>query len=243
LSRPRLIPVMDIKDGQVVHARGGDRTNYAPLPREWFPTTDPVAIAYHLATQWQARQLYVADLDAIMHRHFHLPLYQAIGQAIAPTELWLDPGVNVADDIARLERRSIHRIIVGTETAMGLSILTSPSVTRRDDLIVSIDLRGGQILGRPDRWGAKHPADVLGLLEQVVQVGIRRVIVLELDRVGSGQGPSTHALCRQLKQRYPAIELIAGGGVRNDVDMQWLGQAGVDAVLIGTALWEKTIHD
>ena len=242
MSRPHLIPVMDIKNGQVVHARGGDRTAYPPLPREWFPTTEPVAVAQHLTARWNARQLYVADLDAIMHRHFHIPLYQAITQAIAPTELWLDTGVCDAHDIAQLEQIGIHHIIVGTETALGLSILTSPPVTRLDNLIVSIDLRSGQILGRPDQWGAKHPADVLGLIEQVVQVGVRRVILLELDRVGSGQGPSNLSLCRQLKQTHPDIQLIAGGGVRDDGDIQQLGRAGVDAVLVGTALWHGTIR-
>lgn len=242
MNRPRLVPVIDVQRRQVVHARGGIRTAYQPLPTEWFPSTDPVAVAHHLLKQWQVDQIYMADLDAITTGHLDPTLYIEMLQAIAPAQLWLDAGVRHAHDITRLRQLGVQQIIVGTETAPGLSILTDQSTARLDDVIISIDLRNNQMLGYYDQWGAKHPGDVEWVVEQVVQVGGRRLIVLDLAQVGMGEGPTSGPLCRQLKHAHPTIEIVTGGGIRDDADIEMLRRAGVDAVLVGTALWKGTVR-
>jgi phosphoribosylformimino-5-aminoimidazole carboxamide ribotide isomerase len=62
--------------------------------------------------------------------------------------------------------------------------------------------------------------------------------VLDLARVGEGGGTGTEELCARLASAHPEVELIAGGGVRGIADVRRLGEAGVAAVLVASALHE-----
>jgi len=73
------------------------------------------------------------------------------------------------------------------------------------------------------------------------EAGIKRTIVLDLEQVGVGQGVQTLDLCRRLHDCCPQSQLIAGGGVRQIEDLHVLQSAGVDAVLIASALHDGRI--
>jgi hypothetical protein len=59
--------------------------------------------------------------------------------------------------------------------------------------------------------------------------------VLDLARVGSGAGPDI-ALVGELCARFPELELLAGGGVRDVADLRALAEAGAAGALVATAL-------
>ena len=65
--------------------------------------------------------------------------------------------------------------------------------------------------------------------------GAREVIVLDLARVGSGEGPDV-ILLGELRSRFPDLELLAGGGVRHAGDLRALADAGAAGALVATAL-------
>ena len=65
---------------------------------------------------------------------------------------------------------------------------------------------------------------------------MRSMIVLDLARVGTGQGVGTLSLCRQLRALWPEINLVAGGGVRNLADLHDLQESGCHAALVASAL-------
>ena len=59
--------------------------------------------------------------------------------------------------------------------------------------------------------------------------------VLDLARVGSGEGPDV-ALLADLHARLPDVDLLAGGGVRDASDLRALAEAGAAGALVATAL-------
>ena len=59
--------------------------------------------------------------------------------------------------------------------------------------------------------------------------------MLDLARVGSGEGPDV-ALLGELHARFPDLELLAGGGVRDAADLRALAAAGASGALVATAL-------
>ncbi len=64
----KIIPAIDLKDGCVVHARGGDRRRYRPLELPLFPSAQPLDVIARLldgAAPGPPDTVYVADLDAI----------------------------------------------------------------------------------------------------------------------------------------------------------------------------------
>jgi phosphoribosylformimino-5-aminoimidazole carboxamide ribotide isomerase len=70
---------------------------------------------------------------------------------------------------------------------------------------------------------------------------VRRLIVLDLAQVGTGTGTGTEELCRRLGEMYPDVEIIAGGGVRDEKDLDRLAQCGVKAALVASALHDGKV--
>ena len=65
---------------------------------------------------------------------------------------------------------------------------------------------------------------------------MRRLLVLDLQRVGVGSGIGTEDLCSHLISRYSDLELITGGGVRDAADLRRLKDLGIAGVLVASAL-------
>jgi phosphoribosylformimino-5-aminoimidazole carboxamide ribotide isomerase len=61
------------------------------------------------------------------------------------------------------------------------------------------------------------------------------VAVLDLARVGAGDGLDTHLIAR-VRNAAPGVSLLAGGGVRGLDDLMRLADAGCDGALVATAL-------
>jgi phosphoribosylformimino-5-aminoimidazole carboxamide ribotide isomerase len=88
----------------------------------------------------------------------------------------------------------------------------------------------------PQLAGLSAPA----ALAKLPRAGLREAIVLDLARVGSGAGPDV-ALVAELRAAFPALELLAGGGVRTIDDLRALDGAGAAGALVATALHSGVI--
>ena len=89
-----VLPVIDLKRGQVVHAIAGNREQYAPLRSQIVDSIHPGRVAKAVCEYVACRDLYVADLDAIAGHAPDYNSYAAIENAGA--EIWLDAGVKIA---------------------------------------------------------------------------------------------------------------------------------------------------
>jgi len=229
---PEVIPVLDLAGGRAVHARGGDRARYAPTESVLAPEQpgDAVALARAYRQRLYASRCYVADLDAITGGAVQVELLGALGapDAFGGT-LLVDAGLRGRADAERLSSVP-GRLVVGLETFERWEELPGLSA-QRAGLVVSVDLRDG-IPVRTGPWPGPTAADVASY---VASNGVAEVLVLDLARVGRGEGPDVDTL-RVVRNAVPGVRLLAGGGVRNDADLRRLGDAGVDGVLVGSAL-------
>jgi HisA/HisF family protein len=226
----RVIPVIDLKGGTAVHAVRGERERYRPLRSRIADGSDPVRLTHAVRERLGLDELYVADLDAIDGGRGHPELLAALaGEA----RVMVDTGAGDPAAVARVLDLGAARVVIGTET------LPSPEALDRlraalpeAPLVLSLDLRAGRVLS-PDRALAElDPAEALARL---AAAGVPEAIVLDLARVGSGEGPDV-ALLRVLHARLPALELVAGGGVRHAGDLRALAEAGAAGALVATAL-------
>ena len=94
-------------------------------------------------------------------------------------------------------------------------------------------MNAGRLLGNVAKW---RTADAFGVAAQAIDLGVRRVLVLDLARVGVGTGTGTEALCARLTAAFPHVEISAGGGVRGVDDLRLLRNSGVQNVLVASAL-------
>jgi len=224
----RIVPVIDVMGGRVVRAVGGRRELYEPIRSRLTPSTEPLAVAEALLAAVGARELYVADIDAIQGHRPHLDWLQPlIERGIA---VMVDAGVKTAADAIPVAASGAS-IVAGTETLRNFDELArmvqSWDATR---VVLSIDLKNGTVIGAE--------GEPLEVVERGRAAGVSRLIVLELARVGTGLGPGGVDLIRELRARFPDVELLAGGGVRGRPDLDALTSAGASAVLAASA-----IHD
>src|SRR5262249_48816430 len=151
-------------------------------------------------------------------------------------------GLRAADDTG------LETLIADETTSIvaGLESLRSPDelqkiVTRVGSkrVVFSLDLKAGEPLGNVALWPKRDPRSIAE--HAIEDLGVRRLIVLDLACVGVGAGIGTEDLCERLKQRFPEIQLIAGGGVRGIDDVARLCGLGVDRVLAASALHDGRI--
>jgi phosphoribosylformimino-5-aminoimidazole carboxamide ribotide isomerase len=184
----------------------------------------------------------VADLDAIAggepQRH---ALEVVVSSGLTP---WIDAGLRSADQarllVDFLESQSPRaRIVASLESVPDLLTLTAIGrAVRWERLVFSLDLKNGRPLASSMGWAGQTPEEIA---EQVVAVGVRSLIVLDLAGVGVGEGVPTLELCRRLRARFTQLELISGGGVRDVDDLRTLAASGCDTALVASALHDGRI--
>jgi phosphoribosylformimino-5-aminoimidazole carboxamide ribotide isomerase len=223
-----IIPVLDLKAGQAVHAVRGERERYAPVQGILGSGGDAVALASAFRDRLGCRACYVADLDAITGSGNNRRLLRdlaALGMA-----LWVDAGVVEAGAARELAVLGAARVIVGSESLRSIEQLAELAARfPPDDLVLSVDLRGGVLRAPP---GVEAPAD---LVAHAARAGIAHVILLDLARVGAAAGPPLDPLAL-LRPRFPELAFFAGGGVRDRTDLDALATAGAAGALVATAL-------
>jgi phosphoribosylformimino-5-aminoimidazole carboxamide ribotide isomerase len=229
----QILPVLDLLSGQIVRAVAGKRKEYRPILSTMVDSTEPFEVARALRNRFGLTELYLADLDSIQTGQPNLEMYRALQDD--GCRLWLDAGLRHGDDpaVPALIRLQIARIIVGLETIEGpAELLRIVQAAGSEAVVFSLDLRDSRPLLRSDSWGGE-PWEIA---RSVVEMGVRRLIVLDLARVGVGAGVGTEALCRRIKQEFPRVEVATGGGVRGIEDLNQLRAIGVDYALVASAL-------
>jgi phosphoribosylformimino-5-aminoimidazole carboxamide ribotide isomerase len=213
-----------------VHAVRGDRERYRPLRSRVAEGSDPVDLTRALRARFGLHELYVADLDAIAGGPGSPEVIAALARE---GHVMVDAGAAAAPAVARLLELGVARVVIGTESLPGAEAFRRLQADLPEaPLVLSLDLRSGQVLSPDPALAGAAPVDALARL---TDAGAREAIVLDLARVGSGEGPDV-MLLGELRSRFPDVALLAGGGVRHAGDLRALAGAGAAGALVATAL-------
>ena len=230
----QLIPVIDIMRGQVVRAVRGNRQAYLPMVSQLCAGSDPVTVARVLCEHCATRQLYVADLDALLGGAAQAAVLRALLHSLPELELWLDAGFANAAAAAAL------RGALGSAGARVVPVFGSESLASRGELercFVGTDaygraMAGGAVLSLDRRDGQR--LDAAGCWE-APQLWPARVIVMTLERVGSDAGPDLATLA-DVGAKSPSTLIVGAGGIRDAADLERARAAGAAAWLVASAL-------
>ncbi len=223
-----IIPVIDLKGGQVVHAQRGERDSYRPVRSQLCRGSEPVDVVAGLLAVHPFATLYIADLDAIQARGNSVVSIRQIRQSFPALRLWVDNGL--ADPVACRDwlAQGLGDLVLGSEAQRDRAILHALSDgDARCHLILSLDYKDDRFLGPPDLLSA-------------ASLWPDRIIVMTLSRVGSRGGPDLDLL-RRWREDAPAKKILAAGGVRGGEDLLALADCGISGVLVATALHERRI--
>jgi phosphoribosylformimino-5-aminoimidazole carboxamide ribotide isomerase len=232
----RIIPVMDLLGGVVVHARRGMRNEYRPIESVLARTAKPVDVAKAFYRLFMFKELYIADLDAISGKDVATDNIMRISKA-TPMKLMVDAGVSSLEVARRLRHAGASKIIVATETLESLDMLSLiVNELGSDHVVSSLDLKDGKVISKSIELVSKPPVEVAKMIEDR---GVSEMIVLELTKVGSESGVDKHLA--ELVVNSTRIPIITGGGVRNTSDLAELKEIGIDGVLLATSLHTGSI--
>ena len=234
----RVIGVVDLLGGRAVHARGGARDRYVPVRVSGGVPVDgdAVALARAYIDRCGFRDIYAADLDAIVHGTPQAPLVKALAGLGA--RVWLDAGVSSVDAARAALDHGASRVIVGLETLTSFDVLARICGALGSERVAfSLDLRDGVPITHID--GARECSPER-LAARAMDAGASAIVVIDLRRVGTGGGIDLPTVGR-VRRAAPGVALVAGGGVRTIADVDRLADSGCDGVLMATALHDGLI--
>ncbi|MDA1052141.1 MAG: HisA/HisF-related TIM barrel protein [Planctomycetota bacterium] len=233
----QIIPVIDLKDGVVVRGVAGRRELYRPVESVLGCDATPNSVADAFVSRLGFQSVYVADLDAIAGAEPNWAAYQAItSTGLRPM---VDAGTNCVERTSGFVDDSADGgwcggVVVGLESLRSeRDLLALCAAIGPERAVFSLDLRNGKPLTEISTWNEAEPIE---LVDAAVSAGFGRLIVLDLASVGVGQGVSVRTLCASIRSRHPQLEMISGGGVRDQRDLAELAAAGCDAALVASAL-------
>jgi HisA/HisF family protein len=215
-----VIPVLDLKQGVVVHARMGRRDQYRPIETPLASTSSPVDVARGLLAIYPFETFYIADLDAIERAGDNDAALTRLKTELPNLVFWVDNGVA---DLARAKSwldAGLGNLVLGSESQRDGSLVRC--LSRDDRVILSLDYRGDAFLG---------PAALLS--DAADWPG--KIIAMTLARVGSANGPDLDRLSA-IRARAPDKLIYAAGGVRDPSDLAALRRAGIAGALVASSL-------
>lgn len=228
----RIIPVIDLMNGQVVQAIGGLREKYRPVQSVLAAGSVPLDVARALRQETDCDHFYIADLDAIMGRGNQRDVIQELARGL-DASLWVDAGIDRVAAAQDLLRAGAARVIVCSEAIPDRETLNAVAAAiAPEQRLFSIDLVNGRVRSR---WPSLDSLDPLAALEMLAEQGWSHFIVLELSRVGTGTGPAWQLL-ETASRRFPNLSLTAGAGVHSARDLERLTKLNIAGVLLATSL-------
>jgi phosphoribosylformimino-5-aminoimidazole carboxamide ribotide isomerase len=235
----KVIPVIDVLNGVVVHAVRGNRKEYKPLHSVLTASVNVVEVAAAFKLQGFF-ELYLADLDAILGKQPNFELYGSIAKM--GFNLMVDVGVTDIPVVKKLCKCGVSKVIVGTETLQNKKFIQETvRQVGADRVIVSFDVKDDKVLTSSAFDGS---TDIFELIETFQTMGVSEFILLDLTRVGSYEGINVELL----KKTIAILNNIGhdgngngggvyvGGGVRGVDDLLRLRELNVLGVLFASAL-------
>lgn len=222
-----IIPVLDLMNGQVVHAKHGDRAHYQPIQSVLCDSSQPVNIVEALLELYPFKQLYIADINAIQKNGHHLNIIYNIALAFPGLEIYLDAGFSSIEEINTFNKIKVIPVL-GSESISSIDDYQAINKSHQKRMLLSLDFKNDVYQG---------PTALL----QDSRYWPNEIIVMSLSKVGSQSGPDLEKL-KHFKQTSPQTKVYAAGGVRNANDLEMLKLENIDGALIASAIHNGNLN-
>jgi len=225
----KIIPAIDLMDGQVVRLLKGNPNNKTVY------SNNPIEIA----KKWQnagADMLHIVDLDATLGRGTNI---QIIKKMIEELNLPVQVAGGLRDENTISEAcKWATRVVIGTMAFKQKEIvLRLADALGKDKIVISVDHVDGIIV--INGWQEKTKTKLIDGMNEFLKMGFSEFLLTSVSRDGTMQGPDLEIL-----QKACSIEnanVIASGGISNIDDVKQVKNANAFGVILGKALYENKI--
>ena len=230
-AKIELIPAVDLRQGKCVRLYQGDYNV------ETVFSDDPVEVAL----QWQslgAPRLHIVDLDgAAMGELYNLDIIKEIASAVL-VPIQLGGGIRQLETVEQLLKAGIERVILGTAAVEDPKLIEEACHKFSESIIVGIDVWQGHIATHG--WRQRTELKVTELTQSMVELGVKRFIYTDISRDGTLTEPNFAAIADLVNTIK--LPIIAAGGISSLNHLKKLKSLGVEAAIVGKALYTGDIN-
>ncbi|MFT5219765.1 MAG: phosphoribosylformimino-5-aminoimidazole carboxamide ribotide isomerase [Planctomycetota bacterium] len=229
-----LIPAIDLKQGQCVRLRQGRMDETTVF------SDDPIA----MASKWVAqgcKRLHIVDLDgAFEGKPVNADVIEEITAAFPGLPIQVGGGIRSIETVEAYLAAGVSYVIIGTQAVKNPEFVTQLCSEFPGNVIVGIDAKDGMVAVHGWAENSDHTAQ--GLALRFEDQGVSAIVYTDISRDGMMQGVNVEAT-KKLAESI-SVPVIASGGVTKMDDIIQLNevkQSGIEGVIIGRALYERTI--
>ncbi|PWN05711.1 1-(5-phosphoribosyl)-5-[(5-phosphoribosylamino)methylideneamino]imidazole-4-carboxamide isomerase [Rhodohalobacter mucosus] len=228
----KIIPAIDLLDGQVVRLQKGDyekKTIYNHLPLDEASRFRDAGFTH----------IHVVDLNGAKSGEFeNLPIIRSM-----ITELGLSVqtggGVRSRADIDTLLDAGVSGIICSSMAVKKHDEWLQAIGDHPDEMILGLDLKDGKMAY--GGWLETSDEPIEAFLNPMIDAGLKTVLSTDISRDGMLSGPNVK-MYNDLQKRFPQLNWIASGGVSNLSDLVTLQNNSLYGVVVGKAYYEGHIR-
>jgi len=224
----KLYPAIDLLGGKAVRLEEGRRDRATVFH------DDPPALVGELARD-AADRLHVVDLDgAFAGAPQQVELIRAI---IAASPLPVEVGGGIRDRAAidRVIELGAAFVVLGTAAVRSPALVEEACRAYPERIIVAVDARDGVVA--VDGWTASGDVTAIELGKRAASWGAAALLYTDVARDGLHVGPNVEVTAQLA--RAVDCEVIASGGVGSLDDLVRLRDAGIAAVVVGRAIYDR----
>ena len=131
----------------------------------------------------------------------------------------------------------VERVIIGTKAVNDFEWFGEMAEKFSGKIVLGLDARGSKVATHA--WTKENSQHLLEFATEAAKLPLAAIIYTDITRDGMMSGPNlerTKALAEAVQ-----VPVIASGGVREIADIKKLAKLGIEAVIIGRALYEGTL--
>jgi phosphoribosylformimino-5-aminoimidazole carboxamide ribotide isomerase len=227
-----VIPSIDLKSGRCVRLYQGD------YQQETVYSEDPLAVAIAWEEQGAPR-LHLVDLDGAAEG---TPANLAIISAIVSQlkiRVQVGGGIRNLATAETLLSAGVDRVVIGT-AAVEQPALVQELCEKygKQRVVVALDARNGQVAIKG--WTENTSVSALQLAEDMTAIGVERLLYTDISRDGTLTEPNFSA--NATLAQNSAVKVQASGGIASLQHIERLTKIGVEAAILGRALYTGAIQ-
>jgi len=222
-----VFPAIDLYEGKAVRLYKGDYNQLTVY------NDDPTAVAKDFAAAG-AKYIHIVDLEGA--KSGQTPNLDTVVRIKQESGLFCEigGGVRNMDVVKAYIDAGLDRVILGTAAVENPDFVREAVAAYGDKIAVGVDLKDGYVAVKG--WTEKSALDAVTFCKQMQDIGVRTLIVTDISKDGAMQG-TNHELYRRLQAQFPALQLVASGGVSSMEDVTRLADTGLYGAIIGKAYY------
>ena len=226
-----LLPAIDLYEGRVVRLYQGDYDKMTVY------SADPLSVALAFESAG-AEHVHMVDLAGA--RDGATPDFDTVAAVAAGTKLQVEigGGVRSEETVRQYLAAGVARVILGTAAITDPALFRSLAEKYPGRIAAGVDVRDGFIAIRG--WREQSAVKLEDFCAGLAELGVRRVICTDISRDGAMQG-ANRGLYAALSERFPALELVASGGVSSLEDIRALRSLGLWGAIVGKAYYTGAV--